>query len=83
MQAFDKSTSQIHATYFALKKLNAFNPINVRLPTISFPEFSSNYGNWFLFFETFDSVVNKYAALNNGQRFLLQGLVKGEAVQII
>lgn len=57
---------------------------HVRLPKLNLPKFSGKYEDWFLFYDTFNSVINVNQELSCVQKFqYLKSAVTGEASDII
>jgi hypothetical protein len=52
----------------------------VKLPALNLPQFSGSYTEWLPFYDTFNSLINNNANLNNCQKFhYLKSCLKGEA----
>jgi hypothetical protein len=52
----------------------------VKLPALNLPQFSGSYTEWLPFYDTFNSLINNNANLNNCQKFhYLKLCLKGEA----
>ncbi|XP_062699493.1 uncharacterized protein LOC134284534 [Aedes albopictus] len=57
---------------------------NVKLPTISLPEFDGDFNNWLTFHDTFMSMIHSSTEISQVQKFhYLRAALKGEAARLI
>lgn len=57
---------------------------NVKLPTISLPEFDGDFNNWLTFHDTFVSMIHSSTEISHVQKFhYLRAALKGEAATLI
>ncbi|XP_062703695.1 uncharacterized protein LOC134286139 [Aedes albopictus] len=61
------------------------NPLaNVKLPTISLPEFDGDFNHWLTFHDTFVSMIHSSTEISQVQKFhYLRAALKGEAANLI
>ncbi|XP_055622817.1 uncharacterized protein LOC129766320 [Toxorhynchites rutilus septentrionalis] len=59
-------------------------PNNVKLPTITLPEFDGDFNNWLTFHDTFRSMIHSSTEISFVQKFhYLRASLKGEAANLI
>ncbi|XP_055633965.1 uncharacterized protein LOC129774272 [Toxorhynchites rutilus septentrionalis] len=57
---------------------------NVKLPTITLPEFDGDFNGWLTFHDTFLSMIHSSTEISNMQKFhYLRAAIKGEAANLI
>lgn len=57
---------------------------NVKLPTISLPEFDGDFNNWLTFHDTFVSMIHSSTEISHVQKFhYLRAALKSEAARLI
>ncbi|GJQ73711.1 hypothetical protein Trydic_g17414, partial [Trypoxylus dichotomus] len=57
---------------------------NLKLPSMTLPDFDGEYDKWLQFYDTFSTLIHKNPKLNNIERFYyLKGCLKGKAGEIL
>jgi len=57
---------------------------NLRLPKIDLPSFSGSFEEWYLFYDTFQSLIHNNQAISGIQKFhYLKSALKGEAAEVV